>query len=471
MARLTRWIPTEWAWLFSQLAMSVGFLLALVLFAHLLRQKRSPVSTMAWLLVIVFLPYVGVPLYLMFGGRKLLSMARQKAQIYTSQGAIPTGLLGGASERILLSYGVPHATAGNHVVLVADGQEAYARLIELIDEAKQTIHITTYILGPDPVGAGIVERLSKRARDGVQVRLLLDSVGSWRVGRRFLAPLTNAGGSVAFFMPMFRLPIRGRANLRNHRKLLLIDGRRAVAGGMNLDRRYMGPDPDPQRWRDLALVVEGPAVRDLAELFASDWKFATCEDLSLEAQPPIARLEKDGTVVEVVASGPDVPGDPLYDSLIAAFFAARARIWVVTPYFVPDETLVRALELAARRGVDVRLIVPEHSNHLTADLARGSYLHQVQNAGGQVLLFRPTMLHAKLIILDDDLTVIGSANMDIRSLFLNYEVALFLFSDRQVAATSAWMEELMRTCQCGLPLRGWGRELVENIARLLSPLL
>ncbi len=426
---------------------------------------------MAWLLAIVLLPYVGVPLYLMFGGRKLRSMARHKAQIYKGEGTIRHDQLGGATERILQSYGVPPATAGNRVHLIVDAQEAYERVIEFIDQAKQTIHITTYILGTDPVGKAIVERLAKRAREGIQVRLLLDSVGSWRVGRRFVAPLTAAGGTVGFFMPMFRLPTRSRANLRNHRKLIVIDGRQALAGGMNLDHHYMGPDADPKRWRDLALIVEGPAVLGLIELFDSDWKFATGEDLTSEPPPPEGFEPRNGTTVEVVASGPDVSGDPLYDSLIAAFFAARKRIWVVTPYFVPDETLVRALELAARRGVDVRLLLPEHSNHITADLARGSYLHQVQEAGGKILLFRPTMVHAKLIIVDDDLSVIGSANMDIRSLFLNYEVALFLFSEPQTADATVWMEELMRNSRHGLRPRGWGRELAENIARLLSPLL
>ena len=152
-------------------------------------------------------------------------------------------------------------------------------------------------------------------------------------------------------------------------------------------------------------------------------------------------------------------------------FAATHRVWVVTPYFVPDETLVRALELAARRGVDVRLIIPDHSNHLAADLARGSYLHQVHDAGGQVFRFVPVMIHAKLVLIDDDLAVIGSANMDLRSLFLNFEVALFLYSRAQTAAASAWVESLIPDCKTGLPRRGWGRELIEDVVRLLSPLL
>ncbi|HKM55224.1 MAG TPA: phospholipase D-like domain-containing protein, partial [Isosphaeraceae bacterium] len=175
--------------------------------------------------------------------------------------------------------------------------------------------------------------------------------------------------------------------------------------------------------------------------------------------------------VQVVASGPDVPGDPLYETLVSLIFAARQRIWIITPYFVPDEMLARALNLASRRGVDIRLIVPARSNHLSADLARESYLRELHEAGGQVLLYQPVMLHAKAILLDDQLAVIGSANMDNRSLFLNYEVALFLYTRGEVQAVSDWAFRLQADCLRELPRSGWARELAENVVRLLSPLL
>jgi cardiolipin synthase len=464
--------PFRWdlSWLVSQVLTSFGFLLALVFLAHLLRQKRSPVSTIAWLLTIFLLPYVGVPLYLMFGGRKMQRMVRHKARVYKAPRTVPVGTLGGTTERILQSSGVPPPTFGNSVRLIPDGQSAYREVTRLIDEAERSIHITTYILGRDSVGSSIVERLARRAAKGVEVRILLDAVGSWRVGRRFLAPLTQAGARVAFFMKMIHLPFRGRANLRNHRKIVVADGRKGLVGGMNLARDYMGPDPDPERWRDLSLVVEGPAVRDLDDLFESDWAFATGGQEPAQDERPSPATDEAGSPAQVVASGPDVPGDPLYESLITLIFAAMKRVWVVTPYFVPDETLARALDLAARRGVDVRLVVPERSNHRFADLARGSYLYQIQEAGGQVLLFAPVMLHAKAVVVDD-LAVVGSANVDMRSLFLNYEVALFLYSGAQADTVAAWAEGLMVECRTGLRPRGLARELAENVARLLSPLL
>jgi cardiolipin synthase len=458
------------SWLFSWLLTSLGFALALLLLAHLLRQKRSPVSTLAWLLTIILLPYVGVPLYLMFGGRKFQRMAGHKERVYHVPSRPPTGALGGATERTLQSYGVPPASLGNVVRVVPDGESAYRELLALIDQAQATIHITTYILGRDEVGRAVVERLAQRAKEGIAIRLLLDAMGSWRVGSRLVAPLTSAGGRVAYFMRMFHIPFRGRANLRNHRKIVVIDGRRALVGGMNIAQEYMGPAPDPARWRDLSLVIEGPVVHELAELFRSDWKFATGEDIA--APEPPARVSSDSkSWAQVVASGPDVTGDPLYESLISVIFAARSRIWVVTPYFVPDETLARALELAARRGIDVRLVIPDRSNHLFADLARASYLHQVHDAGGKTLLFEPGMLHAKVMVVDDDFAVVGSANMDIRSLFLNYEVALFLYSHAENEALARWTENLIPACKTTLPVRGFWREMVENVVRLLSPLL
>jgi cardiolipin synthase len=479
---VSEWLRTGYSWITSELLTHLGFLLALVFLANLLRQRRSPSSTIAWLLIILFFPYVGVPLYVIFGGRKMNPMARRKERIYS----LPPGSGAGdnpgeGTERLLASYGVPPARAGNRFELVCDGAVAYDQVVHLIDAARGTIHITTYILGGDEGSQAVIDHLTRRAADGVAVRLLIDDVGSWRLRRRSLSRLIAAGAEVAFFMPVLHVPFRGRANLRNHRKLMVVDGQIAMTGGMNLAWPYMGPPSARALWRDIAAIVAGPVVADLEAIFASDWKFATGgapgpaarlsaaepdRDLDLEAEPSAG-----ATVVQVVASGPDVAGDPLYESLLGLIFAARHRIWIVTPYFVPDEMLARALNLAARRGVDVRVIVPARSNHLSADLARASYLRDLHNEGGRVLLYTPVMLHAKVVVFDDRLAVIGSANMDMRSLFLNYEVALFVWSRPQVQEVSQWVAGLETKAQRGLPPPGWPLEIAENVVRLLSPLL
>jgi cardiolipin synthase A/B len=475
------WLKSTDYWLLPEITTHIGFLLALIFLAYLIQQKRSPASTMAWLLLVLFLPYVGVPLYLMFGGRKLNRMARRKARVYDRSQSQQPSLVDRKTERFLLSYGVPPASAGNRVELLTAGDQAFRHLVQIIDDARSTIHITTYIMGRDEVGQEIMGHLARRAADGVTVRLLMDDVGSWRVRKRHLSTLIDSGVKVAFFMPMLHIPFRGRANLRNHRKLVVADSRIAITGGMNLAWPYLGPNPDPGYWRDLSAVVEGPAVADLESLFFSDWAFTTGEELAVSSQSPdetISQAQKSSasssaskSFVQVVASGPDVADDPLYETLVSLIFAARDRIWIVTPYFVPDEMLARAINLAARRGVDVRLIVPARSNHLSADLARESYLRELHEAGAHVLLHQRVMLHGKAIIFDDDLAVIGSANMDNRSLLLNYEVALFLYSREQIDGVSSWARDLEADCLRDLPRPGWTRELAENVVRLLSPLL
>lgn len=464
-------------WISAELTTLLGFALAIVFIAYLLRQKRSPASTLAWLLVVLLAPYIGVPLYILFGGRKLSRMAARKAPVYSGAARRAAPAIDVDTERLLRSYGVPEARPGNHVAIVETGEEAYLRLLELIEEARSTIYLTTFILGDDEVGRSLIDALARKARDGVLVRVLLDDVGSWWLRRRSLRPLLQAGGRVAYFMPMIHLPFRGRANLRNHRKIAVADGRVAMAGGMNLTSCYIGPLPDHRRWRDLAVVVEGPAVEDLEWLFRSDWRFATGELVptgrarSARGGPPAPAAATGESVVQVVASGPDVEGDPLFESLLSLVFFARRRIWIVTPYFVPDEMLVRALVLAARRGVDVRLIVPWRSNHPVTDLAREGYIRELYEAGAEVLLYRPTMLHAKAVLFDDRLTVIGSPNMDNRSLFLNYEIALYVFATERVAEVARWVETLAAGSTVYEPKRGGVREIAENVLRLFAPLL
>lgn len=470
---VTDWVQQGYYWIRSELLAHLGFLLALVFLANLLKEKRSPSSTIAWLLVILLSPYVGVPLYLIFGGRKMIPMARRKRSVYGEPHSVGPRSSATGTERLLASYGVPPAREGNRFELVTSGTDAYRRIMAMIDEARSTIHITTYILGWDEGSRAMIDRLIQRAGEGIAVRLLIDDLGSWRLRRRNLNALVEAGAQVAFFMPVLHVPFRGRTNLRNHRKLIVIDGRISLTGGMNLGWPYIAPPGPRPLWSDVAAVVEGPIAADLEALFHSDWQFATGSDPKHAPGDDAAPLTQSGesTTAQLVASGPDVPGEPLYESLLALIFEAKERIWIVTPYFVPDEMLARGLSLAARRGVDVRLIVPARSNHITADLARASYLRDLHNAGGKVLLYGPDMLHAKVVLFDDQVAVIGSANMDMRSLFLNYEVSLFVWTPREVERVAAWARGLMVHALRELPAPSWPRELAENVVRLLSPLL
>ena len=459
-------MPLSWE-ISSHLATTAGFLLAALLIAHIVRQRRPPTATIAWLLVIVLIPYIGVPLYLMLGGRKMRLRAGRKARIMMAKTALPPADLR-PLERLFFRYGIPPATNDNGLTLYQTGEESYAALVALIEAATRSIHISIFILHPDEVGLDIIARLARRAAEGIEVRLLLDGVGSMHTRRRFLAPLAAAGGRYAFFMPVLHVPFRGRSNLRNHRKTVIVDDRRVLAGGANIAVEYMGPAPHPDRWRDLTFALEGSAVLRYAELFRSDWRFASGE---LIAASQVREPGGGGVAtVQVVPSGPDVPGDPLYDALLTATFSARRRLWVVTPYFIPDEALCRALVLAAHRGVDVRLVVPQRSNHRLADMAGRSYLREVRAEGGTVL-FYSGMLHGKAVLIDDELAILGSANIDMRSLLLNYEAGLFVYSEAEIRAVEQWMQALAQGASSRLTnVKAMG-EIMEGLARLFAPQL
>jgi cardiolipin synthase len=441
----------------------VGFVLGAVLIANVLVERRPSGSAFAWVLAIVLIPYVGVPLYIVFGGRKLKQRAARKQQLY----APPAGHDGqGATiTRMLCASGAPLPLSGNRVDFLPTGESAYASMVELLESARRTIHISTLILADDEVGRAVLQLLEKKAREGVQVRLLLDALFGFRASSSRLAAFRRAGGKVAWFMPVWHLPFRGHANLRLHRKIVVTDGQQAILGGMNIAREYMGPVPIEGRWRDISARVTGPAVEEIDAVFRADWKFASGETLEGAPVPPPA----GEAGIQVVGSGPDVASDLIYDAFISGVFEAQRRLWIATPYFVPDEALARAMVLAVRRGVDVHIMVPARSNHLTADLAGASYLRFILENGGRISCYQPGMMHGKVVLVDDTMGVLGSANLDMRSLFLDYEIALF-FSDRaQIQALATWFESLLPQCGPLAPARR-GRVLVESVARLFGPL-
>lgn len=463
------------SWLASHLLLVLGVVLAVLAIPPLLRERRPPQATLAWLLVIVAIPYVGVPLYLIFGGGKARRLSgKPELRLRAPDAGAPNAGAqepATASERLLRSYGIPGASGGNRIRLHGAGEESYEALIALIEQATRSLHVCTYELAADEVGAEIVARLARRAAEGVEVRLLLDRVGSYRIRRRFLAPLLEAGGHCAFFTPLLHRPFHGRANQRNHRKIVVADRRLVLSGGVNLAAYSLGPTPQPHRWPDLAFVLEGPAALSFAEVFDSDWRFATGERPAAAPEEPTAPARADGAVIQVVPSGADVRDDPLYAALLSAVHAARRRLWVVTPYFVPDEALAQALILAARRGVDVRVLVPRRSNRRFADAAARPYLRALQAAGASILLHTDGMLHAKVVLADAELAVLGTANLDMRSLLLNYEIAAFVYSRPEIEAIQAWVEGIAAQGQRGMAPASALGEFGEGFARIFAPLL
>ncbi len=459
----------------SHLLVIVGFAIASLFMAQVLTQRRPTGSTLAWLLAIALIPYVGVPLYLVFGGRKLRRRAASKHKLYPS--AVPIDPTMSDTTRVLCAAGAPRPTSGNTAEVLPNGETVFAALLASIAAAQRSIHISTLILAGDEVGNAIVDALEKKARQGVQVRLLIDALFKFRSSGKRLAALRRAGGRVAFFMPVWAV-FRGNANLRLHRKIVVIDDAVAIVGGMNLAREYMGPAPSQERWRDLATRLSGPAVADIAAIFHADWQFAAGQRLgpspqerALEAaqSTPDQVGAQPGAVVQIVASGPDVESDLIYDAFLCGMFEAKKRLWIATPYFVPDEALARGVLLALRRGVDVRIVVPARSNHFTADLAGASHLREIAKAGGHIHCYAPGMMHGKVFIIDDSMGVLGSANVDMRSLFLNYEIALLFTTSAEIEAAQHWFVSLLPDC-VELRPSGRARQLFEALARLLAPL-
>jgi cardiolipin synthase len=421
--------------------------LTLVFAASILSQRRPTGSAFAWLLAVVMIPYVGIPLYLALGGRKFRRISARKKHLTRRA---PTVV----------------ATKPTTIEWLDDGVVAYEAFLREIRAATRGIRIEMYLIGNDKVGVALLEALAERAANGVEVRLLIDDLLITSTPRKPLRALTAAGGHVARFMPLFHIPFRGRANLRLHRKIAVFDGERAIVGGMNLAEEYMGPTKIVDRWRDLSLVIDGGAVAALGAIFAADWEFATHETIP----PLVADAANMPDTIGVIPSGPDSPGDAIYDQILTMAFRAERRLWVATPYFVPDEALSRALEIAARRGVDVRVVVPAKSNHRIADLVAGPLLRELEAGGGKVYRYTPGMLHAK-VVLADDRAIVGSANFDMRSMFLDYEVAMSFTGVVEVDRVAQWFEATFVDTTVGARKSAWFRSRIEATARLVAPLV
>ncbi|HMN37732.1 MAG TPA: phospholipase D-like domain-containing protein [Hyphomicrobium sp.] len=442
----------------------------MIVVANIVRQRRSPASSVAWLVTILVLPLIGLPLFWLFGNRKIKRIAKDKPSVVLTPD--PTArsihnIATGPALRHLRAVGLSH---GNFIKFHDNGEAAFADLIFLIDTAQKQIHVETYVFKADATGLAIIERLIAKAKEGLQVRLLIDGFGSFYMSRKHLRRLTNAGAKCAFFLPVWRIARANRGNLRDHRKIVVVDNERVFSGGRNLAEEYLGVGPDPNRWTDFSFILDGPAAAHYDEIFRYDWHFASKE--LLPAVPRVmSHTRQQAAVMQVVPSGPDVTDDRLFEGITSFIFAAKRRLWIVTPYFMPNEMLAQALEIAIERGVDVRVIVPEKSDQLLVDLARGQFLRDLSALGCKVLLYTPGMLHGKAMLVDDAAAIVGSANFDTRSMFLNFEVSSVIYSDAEIKAVESWVVSLVGRTRPLDGSVGTLRDTVEGVARLITPML
>ena len=414
--------------------------------AHVMQQRRHPTAAIAWVLFILLVPYIALPTFLTFGSRK-----QTRPRIDPLRRPPEPSESGGWAVRTISALGQPAPAPYDALHLHADGRAALDALLEAINGAQQTIDICTFILDPGPFGRRIMDALIDRAAAGVRVRLMLDGLGRLMGGRPNLGRLAASGVEVAVFVPPLHSPLKGRTNLRNHRKMLVVDAgnpalQRLWCGGRNLAPEYFQGSAGKPAWHDLSFDLQGTLVEQAAALFEHDWQFAN-------GRKPLILPAEDGTFTppegigaQLVASGPDQIDDTVYSLLVTAAYRAQRRIALITPYFVPDAALLQALCLAARRGVSVDLLIPGRSNHAMSDVARRRALRTLATAGGRIWL-APQMLHAKLAVIDDTLALAGSANLDSRSLFLNYELMFAFHATASVAAFSDWFDRERATAQ------------------------
>jgi len=453
----------------------------------LLTKKRWPASTVAWLMAIVTLPIVGGLLFLLFGIDRVQPRVRRRRAL--TEGFVPSLPQLAAQHihghdrlnetqlqllRLAQRIGGTKGTVGNRVELFHDTHAAFSSIRQAIDAAEHSIHLEYYIWQPDRVGTQLRDMLIDKARQGVAVRFLYDAIGSVRLTSRFLQPMREAGIEVASFVPGQTFRERWSINLRSHRKIVLVDGVVGFTGGMNVGDEYLGENKHFGFWRDAHLRLEGPTVLQLQEVFATDWLYATGQDLN---DPDLFPPPRDAGNVDaqVLAGGPDLPESVFHTLMFAAINEAQRSVTLATSYFVPTPALTSALVAAALRGVRTRVLVSGPVTYWTTYQACRSFYDELLAAGVEVYEYRRGQQHAKTLSIDGCWALVGTANFDHRSVFLNFEVGVVLYdSGLAEQLDHAFDQDL--TDAVAIRLDEWTRRslaarLIENGCRMFAPVL
>lgn len=470
---------------------------ALLIPSVLLQSSTRPFEAVTWILVLLFIPFLGAALWLLFGRNYLQRQTAGRLRSHRSaargfappespppsgkQPAGPAEILMESSAETDRRHDVFPTTTGNAVRLYDPPAVAYDAFAEAIESATDHVHFQYYTWNDDPTGRRFRDLLAERADDGLEVRVLYDAVGSVGLGRRFTGPIAEAGGDAEPFMPVKPWQRRLRANFRNHRKLLIVDGRTAFTGGVNIAEEY-------RDWFDTAYGFSGPVVDQMQAVFAEDWHFTTGEKLGADryfsADQPVGLPEPEESdsdsidrdaAARIVASGPDDPFDNNREMFFLALTSARSRIDIATPYLLPDTAISTALETAALRGVDVRIIVPAQSDVPFTQHASRTFWEPLLRAGVRLFRYRSRIHHAKLMIIDDTHVVLGSSNMDTRSFHLNFEADALVehpgFNRRLSGLFSDALDESEEVELESFVERPYKTRLLEGVARLFTPVM
>jgi cardiolipin synthase len=452
--------------------------------AYIVLERRPPLATLAWIISLATLPILGLLVYYFVGPRSLERKRRRRVMARSAkrardQRAAPSraaapelfGPTGASLAAVAAGTEQSPPLSATALQLFDSGSAAYAAILDAIAAARHHVHLEYYILNDGVVAKRIRAVLIERASAGVEVRLLLDGLGTARLGA-YLQPLRDAGVSIARFGPRMR---PGFVNFRTHRKIVVCDGTTGFTGGMNIDDAHdesvVGVD---RAWRDTQVMVSGDAVAPLALAFLEDWQYAT--DVVLDGPAYLPAMTGEGThQVQICASGPDAHPQSIHAVFFTAITTARERVWISTAYFVPDEPIQAALIGAALRGVDVQVLLPGSSDHAFVDAAARSYFPELLAAGVVIHAYGPPALHAKTMVIDRDAAIVGTANIDNRSLRLNFEVMAICYgAEATDALAEMFSRDLLksrRITPASLTNLSLGARLFEGSARLFSPML
>jgi len=449
---------------------------------HVILDNRQPAKTMAWALVIWFVPIVGIVFYLFFGinTRKERYVSERSMNLLTKRSMLEFAEQQNLRlpERykplidLFVNQNLTLPFKDNGVTVMTNGIEFFPVLLADIKKAKNHIHIAMYIFADDALGRLVADALIDKVREGVEVRLVYDDVGCWNVKHRFFERMREEGIEAMPFMPVHFPQFTSKVNYRNHRKIIVIDGQVGYIGGMNIAMRYANA-----KWRDTMLRVTGGGVYALQRAFLVDWYFVDRSLLSdRRFYPPIAddQLIND-TISQVVTSGPVTPYPEIMQGFVRIILGARRYLYVETPYFLPNESVFFALKTAALAGVDVRVLCPMHSDARFVEWASRSYLREAVEAGVQVSLYEPGFLHSKLLVCDDAISTCGSTNLDFRSFENNFEANIFFYGeDVALCMKDVFLKDMEQSVPLtevpGRMSKKITVRLWESLTRMLSPL-
>lgn len=484
---------------FISLYTIIGFILPITIIGIcfvIFIENRSPQSTLAWFLVLAILPVIGLLLYLLFGRsrwrrKKHLHRSEEKRKLFRgilegrSFNLEPSSSLNERSAyltQVIQKFGGGPVANETTTKLLTNGNETFTEILQAIENATHHIHIQYYIYRSDEIGTTIRDALIRKAKSGVIVRFLYDGLGSSKLRRRFLQPMKEAGIEVVEFDSILSPWLLETVNYRNHRKIVIVDGTIGFTGGLNVGDEYLGRSKKFPIWRDSHLKIEGKALYKLQAIFLEDFLYAT-GSLNTESWnhfmdrtyfPSQGTHQADGAV-QFVASGPSSEDTSIRNALLKIMGSAKKSIWIATPYFIPDQETLTLLRLSALSGVDVRILYPGKGDSIISDQASQSYFTPLLKAGVSIYRVKDAFMHAKIVLVDDEVATIGTANMDIRSFELNYEIIAVLYESTTVLDIKNDFEqdfkESIEITWASFQKRSIQKRMLESLMRLISPLL